>query len=108
MEDLLQRAKKIQKQKKKNGSKAKGISFKQLLRFINRELPKSEFNALELTRSTFIDEMGDSAIQDLRNLIELAKLASREQDLPMADLFYELKELKEQEIALIYNYIKQK
>jgi len=105
MDDLIKRAKKIQEQKKQNGSKAQGISFKQLMSLIDTEYQKPTESSLEVTKSAYIGKMGDIAIRDFRNQIELAKLASREQDSPMADLFYELKELKEKEVGLIYNYI---
>lgn len=105
MEDLIKRAKKIQEQKKQNGSNAQNVSLSNFLSFIDRKLPKGKLNALEVTTSTSINTMGDIAIQDYKDLIELAKLASNEQDSPMADLFYELKELKEKELGLIYNYI---
>ncbi len=105
MKDLIQRAKKIQEQKKENTPKKQRIGFKRFLSFIDREPSKKKFNVLEVTRSTSISKIGEDAIQDFRDLIELAKAASEEQDSEMADLFYELKGLKEQEIGIIYNYI---
>ena len=87
---------------------SKKVSPKQFNSFINTEHQVPAESALEVTTSTSIGKMGDCAIRDCRNLIELAKSASKEQDSALADLFYELKELKEQEIGLIYNYIKQK
>ena len=105
MEDLIKRAKNIQRQKKKNAPEEHNVSSKQFLKFIDIEIPKSKFNALEVVQSTSIDKMGDDAMRDFKNLIELAKAASREQNSEMADLFYELKELKEKEIGIIYNYI---
>ena len=83
------------------------ISPKQFNSFINTEHQVPAESALKVTTSTSIGKMGDRAIRDFRHLIELAKSASRNENSPMADLFYELKELKEQEIGLIYNYIKQ-
>lgn len=93
---------KISKQKTMTHKK---VSSKHFLKFIDRERPKSLKSSLEVTRSSSIGKMGDIAIRNFRNLIELAKSASRNENLPMADLFYELKELKEKEIGLIYNYI---
>lgn len=86
----------------------KKVSPKQFNSFIDTEHPKPAESPLEVTRSTPIGKMGDIAIRDFRNLIELAKSASRDQNSEMADLFYELKELKEKEIGLIYNYITKK
>ena len=94
---------KISKQKTLTHKK---ISHKAFNSFIDTEYPKPAENSLETTGSIPIGRMGDDAIQDLRNLIELAKTASGNQDSKMADLFYELKELKEKEIGIIYNYIK--
>ena len=96
---------KISKQKTMTHKK---VSSKKLLKFIDTEYQKPPESSLEVTRSTSIGKMGDMAIQDFRNLIELAKSASKNQNIPMADLFYELKELKEKEIGVIYNYLKQK
>lgn len=84
---------------------SKIISDNQFSSFIDRKLPESPKNALEVTGSTFIGKIMERTEQDFRNLIELAKYASREQNSEMADLFYELKELKEKEIGVIYNYI---
>jgi len=83
----------------------KKVSYKQFLKFIDRELPESPKNVLEVAGSTFIDKTREGAERDLIFLIEAAKVASKEEDIITADLFYELKELKEKELGLIYNYI---
>ena len=81
------------------------VSSEAFLKFIDRKLPEVPKNVPEVTRSTSINKIMKDAEQDFKNLIELAKSASGEQNSPMADLFYELKELKEKEIGIIYNYI---
>lgn len=90
---------------KKLNKKNKICSLSQFNSFINREPHKEELSSLEVTTSAHINKMGNSAIVDFRNLIELAKSASKNQDIPMADLFYELKELKEKEVGIIHNYL---
>ena len=87
---------------------SKKITPKQFLKFIDRKLPESPKNVLEVTGSTFIGKIREGAERDLIFLIEAAKVASRKEDLITADLFYELKELKDKELELIYNYIKRK
>jgi len=92
----------------KINKESKKLSPKQFLKFIDRKLPESPKNVLEVTGSTFIGKIREGAERDLIFLIEAAKVASKEEDIITADLYYELKELKEKELGIIYNYIKQR
>lgn len=108
---LIQMSKSIKKKKvpvkiigeNKTSPKECPVSSKQFNSFIDRKIPGPPKDVLGATVN--ISKMGDCAILDFRNLIELAKSASKDQDTPKADLFYKLKELKEKEVGIIHNYL---
>jgi len=87
-------------------TKSKKISFKKLFSFINRKVSKSPQNAVGMPIKSFMAKTMTGAERDLVFLIEAGKAASNQDDLVSADFFYELIELKEKELEVIYNYIK--
>lgn len=92
---------KLSKQKKMSYTKINPKAFMSLIDTSYEKSPESSVEVVKM-RNTYGFLL--SAENDLKELIELAKIASGEDDLVMADFFYELMELKQKELELIYNY----
>lgn len=87
---------KISKQKTMTYKK---VSSKQFNSFIDTEYEKAPESSTWGKQYRSIGQIMLSAQKDLRELIEIAKIAG-------VDVYYELIDLKKAELALIYNYIK--
>lgn len=79
----------------------KRISHKAFNSFIDTEYEKPPESSTWGKKHRSIGQIMLSAEKDLKELIEIAKIAGK-------DVYYELIDLKKQQLEVIYNYIKQK